>query len=220
MNTAGTNGELQRYYAARAQEYDQVYAKPERQDDLRQVESWLAGALAGRTLLEVACGTGYWTRLLAPVARRMSALDASPETLEIARARAGNASVHFTIGDAFRLPYGAGAFDAAFAGFWISHVPRGRVRAFLSELHRTLVAGARVVLLDNRYVEGSSTAIADTDPEGNTYQVRRLADGSMHRVLKNFPSEDEIRGVLPEVCTGVRYRAWQYYWAIEYGMKD
>lgn len=216
MNIPGPANELQAYYAARAREYDRIYAKPERQDDLRKIESWLPGVLAGRSVLEVACGTGYWTQFLSSAGARVTALDASPETLEIARSRAGNASVHFVVGDAFRLPVGQEAFDAAFAGFWISHVPVSRMPEFLDELHRTLAPAARVVLLDNRYVEGSSTLVAETDVEGNTYQLRSLSDGTTHRVLKNFPSEDQLRKALPRRCVDVRYHEWQYYWAIEY----
>jgi demethylmenaquinone methyltransferase/2-methoxy-6-polyprenyl-1,4-benzoquinol methylase len=218
VNTPGARGDLQEYYGARAREYDSIYSKPERQGDLRKIESWLPEVLAGRAILEVACGTGYWTQFLAPAATRVTALDAAAETLEVAKSRPGNSSVHFVLGDAFRLPLGTGAFEGAFAGFWISHVPRSRVPEFLDELHRTLRSSARVVFLDNRYVEGSSTPVTEMDADGNTYQMRRLSDGTSHRVLKNFPSEGELRHALPRRCTGVRYHEWQYYWAIEYGL--
>lgn len=217
MSNQVAGSELRDYYDARAVEYDRVYAKPERQPDLRRIERWLPGVFAGRTVLEVACGTGYWTQFIAPSAARVTGLDASRATLDIATSRAANASVQFVVGDAFRLPFGPGRFEGAFAGFWISHVPRRRVAEFLEALHRTLAPGARVVLLDNRYVEGSSTRIAEADAEGNTYQLRRLADGTAHRVLKNFPSECELRDALPSGCAGVRYHEWPYYWAIEYG---
>ncbi|PIF90927.1 hypothetical protein CLU86_1824 [Acidovorax sp. 62] len=58
---------MQDYYAARAKEYDQIYAKPTRQADLRQMEAWLPTVLAGRNVLEIACGTGYWTQFSEPV---------------------------------------------------------------------------------------------------------------------------------------------------------
>jgi ubiquinone/menaquinone biosynthesis C-methylase UbiE len=57
------------YYAARAPEYDSIYAKPERQADLRLIEAWLAEQCAGKQVLEVACGTGYWTHRARGVAR-------------------------------------------------------------------------------------------------------------------------------------------------------
>ncbi len=55
----------EKYYRARAQEYDQVYEKPERQADLARLRAWLAPVLDGRRVLEVAAGTGYWTAVYA-----------------------------------------------------------------------------------------------------------------------------------------------------------
>jgi ubiquinone/menaquinone biosynthesis C-methylase UbiE len=210
--------DLQAYYAARAPEYDRVYAKPERQQDLRAIERWIAPMFAGKSVLEVACGTGYWTQFLAPVAKAVVAVDASPETLQIAKSRVSAAHVQFTVGDAYRLPFGDASFDGGFAGFWISHVPRARVGEFLRGFHRALKPGAKTVLLDNRFVAGSSTTIAEQDSEGNTYQLRPLEDGSMHRVLKNFPSEAELRRDLAEVASEVCFHEWRYYWAVEYAV--
>ena len=209
---------MQEYYAARAPEYDRIYLKPERQRDLREIEAWLPTVFAGQRVLEVACGTGYWTQFIAPVAAGLLALDAAPPTLRIARERVRGPGVEFVVADAYALPVPAQAFDAAFAGFWFSHVPRSRVRAFLAGLHATLRPGARVVFLDNRYVEGSSTPVCERDAEGNTWQVRGLADGSRHKVLKNFPSEGDLREAVRGIAHDVRVRQWQYYWALEYAV--
>ena len=54
------------YYARRAQEYEQIYQKPERQIKLALLKAYLIKLLAERDVLEVACGTGYWTAFLAP----------------------------------------------------------------------------------------------------------------------------------------------------------
>jgi len=207
---------MHEYYAARAPEYDRVYKKPERQQDLREIERWLPSVFRGRSLLEVACGTGYWTQFLAPVAKSLLAVDASPETLRIAKARVPASQVQLVLGDAYRLPAGPRTFEGGFAGFWFSHVPRARVAEFLAGFHRALVPGAKVVLLDNRFVNGSSTPVAEQDGEGNTYQLRVLADGSTHRVLKNFPSEAELRRAVAGIASEVRLREWQYFWALEY----
>ncbi|WP_326537957.1 class I SAM-dependent methyltransferase [Pseudorhodoferax sp.] len=207
---------LHQYYAARAAEYDRVYDKPERQPDLRAIAQWLPQVLGGRRILEIACGTGHWTQFLAPVANGMLALDASHETLRIAQSRVQAGAVGFVRGDAYRLPVAQQKFDGAFAGFWYSHIPQRRVREFVQGLHATLLPGAKVVLLDNRFVEGSSTPIAERDAAGDTYQWRTLEDGSRHRVLKNFPSERALREAVAGLADEVRVHQWPYFWALEY----
>jgi len=124
--------------------------------------------------------------------------------------------VQFVLGDAYRLPVSSRRFDGAFAGFWFSHVPIASVGEFLHGLHRALVPGSKVVLLDNRFVESSSTAISERDADGNSYQLRKLADGSTHRVLKNFPSKRELHQAVHGVAKEVRHHEWQYFWALEY----
>ncbi len=209
---------MQDYYAARAAEYDRIYAKPERQDDLRQMEAWLPQVLAGRHVLEVACGTGYWTQFMAPVAAGVVALDGAVETLRIARHRIPGAPVRWLQGDAYALPLAAQSFDAAFAGFWWSHIPLDRIDTFLQGLHRTLKPGARVVFVDNLFVPGSSTPIAEHDCDGNTWQLRRLTDGSTHRVLKNFPSRDALLSAVAPWARISEYRVWQHFWALSYSL--
>jgi demethylmenaquinone methyltransferase/2-methoxy-6-polyprenyl-1,4-benzoquinol methylase len=203
------------YYAARAPEYDAIYRKPERQADLRAIEQWVPPKFVGARVLEIACGTGYWTQFIAPVARQVTGLDAAPETLDIARSRVPGSNVEFLVGDAYDPPRQP-RFDAAFCGFWFSHIPRARRREFVSGLHAALRPGARVVMLDNRYVEGSSTPVSEYDADGNGYQGRKLADGSTHLVLKNFPSERELRTLVADLGDGATFTSWNYYWAFEY----
>jgi demethylmenaquinone methyltransferase/2-methoxy-6-polyprenyl-1,4-benzoquinol methylase len=212
----GIERSMAAYYAARAHEYDRVYEKPERQADIRAIREWLPPIFEGANAVDVACGTGYWTRFIAPAARLTVGIDASIETLAIARLRVG-ANAALVVADAYRLPASGASFDAAFVGFWLSHIPRARRREFLCELHRVLEPGAVVVIVDNRYVEGSNHGIAERDAEGNTYQRRRLEDGSVHSVLKNFPSEAELRHAADTAgARRIEYRAWDYYWALRY----
>lgn len=207
---------MQEYYAARAQEYDKVYLKPERQSDLRAIEGWLPRVFEGASILEVACGTGYWTQFLAPVASRILAVDAVQETMSIAETRVARSKVEFLVGDAYALPRTEPGFDAGFAGFWYSHVPKSRAREFLANFNASLKPGAKVVLIDNRFVEGSSSPIHEQDEEGNTYQARRLSDGTVHRVLKNFPTQVELLLAAEGIGSHVKYHAWQHFWALEY----
>lgn len=204
------------YYAARAPEYDRIYDKPERQPDLTRLRAMLPPLFAGRRVLEIACGTGFWTQYIAPVARMVVALDAAPETMEIAARRVAGTRVQFVVGDAYTLPTGLGRFDAAFAGFWFSHVPLARQRGFLEGLAAALEPGAIVVLLDNRYVQGSSTPVAETDAQGDTYQLRPLDDGTTHRVLKNFPDQARLRAVVDGLGEQVELHWLDYFWLLSY----
>lgn len=207
---------MQSYYANRAPEYDSIYLKPERQSDLRAVENWLPTIFENSTMLEVACGTGYWTQFIAQTAAHVVAIDASPETLHVAADRMPNDKVELIVGDAYDLPAHLGKFNAAFAGFWFSHVPKSRRREFLSGLASLLVPGAKVVILDNLYVEGSSSPITKVDSDGNTYQARKLNDGSSHLVIKNFPSEVELQSSIDGFGVHGTLTLWQYFWAFEY----
>jgi len=208
---------LQAYYSARAREYERIYAKPERQADLRQLEGLLPAMFAGCRVLEVACGTGYWTRFLAQEASAVVAVDAAAETLAIAGGKPWPPGrVDFRVADAYALPDELGAFDAAFAGFWWSHVPVRDHARFLHSLDRRLTAGATVVLLDNLLVAGSSTPIDHRDADGNTYQRRRLDDGSEHVVLKNFPSETALRSATGAFGRNPRFTRFEYYWLFRY----
>ena len=216
----GADHELVDYYRRRAGEYEAIYALPERQADLARLRSMLAARLAGTRVLELACGTGYWTTLIATVAKSVLATDFSEEPMRIARAKSyPPGKVRFELADAYALEAALGRFDAAFAGFWWSHVPRERIDEFLASLHARLEPGARVLLLDNLYVEGNSTPVAEIDKVGNTYQMRTLGDGSRVRVLKNFVSQTELRERFAPCAASFSFEALQYYWLAEYRLK-
>jgi demethylmenaquinone methyltransferase/2-methoxy-6-polyprenyl-1,4-benzoquinol methylase len=208
---------LEAYYARRAAEYEKIYEKPERQADLARLRVDIPALFAGERVLEIACGTGYWTPLIAEQADSMLAVDYNEETLAIARAKKQRkANVRFQRADAYALPDWAERFSACYAGFWWSHIPLAKIDPFLRGLAERLEPAARVVFMDNRYVEGSSTAISRKDAEGNTYQSRRLADGSSHEVLKNFPTGPELRGRLARFGADVTFSEYEYYWLATY----
>lgn len=205
---------MKAYYQARAREYEAIYAKPERQDDLARLQAWLAEAVRGRSVIEVACGTGYWTAVAAAAARSIVATDINEGPLAIARAKGLAAHVRFAIGDAY-APQDAGVrHDAGMAHFWWSHVAKADQMRFLAGLTRCLAPGARLLMIDNRFAAASSTAISRRDASGNTYQARQLADGSTYEVLKNFPSPAELRTALGGIASSVEVLELDYFWAV------
>ena len=205
------------YYAQRAAYYERVYFKPERQVDLRAMEAWLPTVFAGRQVLEIACGTGWWTLHGARDALHWLATDLNPETFALARAKPMPAAVRFATVDAYTMAeLGNAQFDAAFTACWWSHVPLARLPGWLATLHARLLPGARVVMLDNAYVQTSSTPISRRDEAGNTYQNRPLDDGSVHEVLKNFPTREEAVAMLGPRAHDAKWIEYEHYWVLSY----
>ncbi len=204
------------YYAKRAREYERVYQKPERQADLLTLRNYLEKTFAGADVLEVACGTGYWTEVLARSAASIVATGVNEEVLAIARGKLIGPKVTFHQEDAYALRSSARRFNAGLSAFWWSHIPKSRLHAFLLGFHGVLSEGARVVFIDNVYVEGSSTPLSRADEHGDTYQIRRLDDGSTFEVCKNFPSESELLAAVRDLACDPRVEMLRYYWILSY----
>jgi len=212
--------QLENYYSKRAREYEQIYEKPERQRELEWLRRRIPEVFRGRTVLEVACGTGYWTQFIAPQAKRVYAGDINESVLEIAREKpipAGKAT--FIKSDAVALDNVPPGCNAAFAGFWWSHVKKTDLAQFVSRLAARLEPGSVVAILDNTYSEGSSTPVSRTDAEGNTYQMRKLANGESFEVLKNFPTPDELAAAVRGVAREAHLESVTYYWLLVFTLK-
>jgi SAM-dependent methyltransferase len=132
------------YYRAHAADYDVAYVGNDDWD--RCVEEL---PVAG-DVLELACGTGHWTRLLAARARSVTALDAAPEALALASRRVRGLPVELVQADVFawRPPR---RFDTVFFAFWLTHVPPDRFAGFWSMVAAALAPGGRVCFLDDRH---------------------------------------------------------------------
>jgi demethylmenaquinone methyltransferase/2-methoxy-6-polyprenyl-1,4-benzoquinol methylase len=208
------------YYALRAGEYDRIYTKPERQKDLAALRALLRDTFAGHDVLEVACGTGYWTQVISESAKSVLATDINEKVLEVARSKSySNSNVRFQIADAHTLADVACHFTAGFAGFWWSHIPRANLQAFLTAFHRKLLPGSLVVFLDNNYVEGSSTPVARRDADGNTYQKRKLENGTEFEVLKNFPTSAALRRDVSSHAADTVVAQFRHYWCLRYTLR-
>ena len=209
------------YYARRAPEYERIYEKPERQEELGQLKEFIRNSLAGRDVLEVACGTGYWTDVAANAAASINAFDINEEVLALARQKCIDPTkVTFQLGDAYQLPPQPRQFTAALAAFWWSHIPRKRRFEFLDSLRQHLSPGAILVIMDNTHVPDESTPIARTDADGNTYQIRKLEGGQTFEVLKNYPAEHELREAVARWFTDFEVQWLKYYWIMTCRMID
>ena len=153
--------EMIRYYAARAGEYDDWYLRRGRyshgpttdaawHSDLGAAAAWLAGRGFHGRIVELAAGTGWWSPVLAAQGQ-LTLCDAAPEPLEKARVRlaAAGLAARFQIRDAWSEPDTSA--DCLFAGFWLSHVDRGRLDEFLGLVARWLVPDGLFAFIDSRH---------------------------------------------------------------------
>lgn len=203
---------LAEYYRERASEYDAVYRKPERQQDLARLRQLLPPLVAGHHVLEIAAGTGYWTQVIAASAASVTATDLNRETLAVAAARDyGQADVRLLSADAYQLDQVPGDFSLVLCGFWWSHIGRADIGRFLAGVSER-APGARLVLLDNRFVPGSNHPVVRISPDGDGFQRRRLRDGREYEVLKNFPGRAQLAADLAPWSSGLQHTELQYYW--------
>jgi demethylmenaquinone methyltransferase/2-methoxy-6-polyprenyl-1,4-benzoquinol methylase len=183
------------YYRARAGEYDEWFLREGRYDrgpahreawftEVALVETALRTEIPRGEVLEIACGTGLWTRHLAEWHSRIVAVDASPEVIAINRQRVRSDRVHYVVADIFTQRPVA-RFDAVFFGFWLSHVPADRVEAFWRDVRASLRDGGRVFFVDS-LLEQSSTARDHDPPTRSGVVKRRLNDGREFDIVKIF----------------------------------
>ncbi|ANW19457.1 class I SAM-dependent methyltransferase [Streptomyces clavuligerus] len=181
------------YYRARAAEYDIAYSE-------RMHMPRLANALDGLPIhgdvLELACGTGQWTRLISDRARSLTALDAAPEMLSVARERLHGTPTRFLEADVFGWEPDR-RYDTVFFAFWLSHVPPVEMEAFWDLLRWTLAPGGRVVFLDDAPAKAE---IEEVVGEAQVPTVRRkLADGSHHLAVKVLRDSADLTSELRDL---------------------
>lgn len=184
------------YYRARAEEYDATSYGAMAADgtavDLPHPElraAWDALAALGPfdQILELACGTGVWTRLLRRVGRTLTALDAAPEMLALNRQQVGDAQIRYECVDLFAWEPEA-RYDLVFFAFWLSHVPPDRLDPFLDAVARAVRPNGRMFLVD----EPSSTPNKPPLPRAGDHETRPLLDGREFTIVKVYYDPAEL----------------------------
>jgi SAM-dependent methyltransferase len=186
------------YYRRRAAEFDMA-THGVGDETSRRIAALVDDLRPTGNVLELACGTGMWTARLVRWATTLTAVDASPEMIALARARTGDAPVHFQVADLFDWQP-ATRFDVVFFAFWLSHVPQGKLEDFWALIARALAPGGRAVFVDEPINGGSREAFVGDSGE---IVERRLSDGSSHRVVRVFWDPPELQ----ERLAGMGWRA-------------
>jgi ubiquinone/menaquinone biosynthesis C-methylase UbiE len=167
------------YYRARAPEYDAPVAGVTRL--VARATPLLQRLGPCRQILELACGTGTWTPVLLTIGQEITAIDAAPEMLQIARQKLGDASVRYEHANLFHWEP-MHAYDLVFFADWLSHVPPGRLDAFLEKVRRAIRPQGYLVMID----QYAPTAEDQRMATGEIYATRPLHDGRRFTIVKVF----------------------------------
>jgi 2-polyprenyl-3-methyl-5-hydroxy-6-metoxy-1,4-benzoquinol methylase len=214
------------YYRARAGEYDQSMLELGRYvsmggsvtgrpgdgggDEVAVLLEALEGIRPFDTVLELACGTGWWTQWLARHAQRVTAVDAAEEMLALNRERVHASNVRYVLADVFSWRPDR-RYDLVFFAFWLSHVPHDRFAAFWQLVRDSLAPNGRVFFIDELGTE--ETRAMEKRLEGDAV-LRELEDGRQFRAIKVFHDPAELEAKLRALAWNVEVRpaGRRFYW--------
>ena len=174
------------YYRARAQEYDESIAGVS--DLLESGRNLLLKLGKFDSILELACGTGIWTETLLQMGNEVTAVDAAPEMLNIARKKLGVERIKYQQADLFHWEP-AQQYDLVFFANWLSHVPPTALDDFLGKVKRSVRTGGQIAIIDQYQPSNSDKQIAKDD----IYATRPIEDGRQFTIVKAFYDLDVLQ---------------------------
>jgi ubiquinone/menaquinone biosynthesis C-methylase UbiE len=213
--------DIVKYYKRQAEDYEESYewSDPNRQEEQELIGDAIIESLRLRRVLEVACGAGYWTRVLSESAGMITATDIGEEVMELAKRKRYHCPVHFRKENAYDLSFDDASFDGGFAFSWFSHIPRNRIDPFLKGFHRVLQDGSRVFIADNIYIQAIGGELIRKESDANTYKHRTLKDGSEFIIVKNYFSAEQLVEVFGQHVAGFSKENVFYgkcFWYVDY----
>lgn len=212
--------EVAEYYHAIAPQYHKRlgYDKEDYAAASGAFRDLLSTMFSGRDVLELACGTGYWTRIAAKTAKSVLATDLNHSMITQAeKLSSEDDNIEFKVADAFSPENIPGQFSGAFSVLWWCHIPKQGIKNFLSALHNKLKPGSNILFICQ--LEDLDAENHELDSDGNIIAIRK-ADSRVYRIVKNVPSEKDIRELLSPVARDIQYSRYSDYglWSVSYSI--
>lgn len=210
-----------KYYRDRAKEYEEIYSwrDPYRQKEQNLMEKEIKEFLINSEIIDVGCGTGYWTQKVSEVAKSIIGIDINQSVLDIAYSKKYHCPTEFKIMDAYKLTNFNKYFSGALVTFWLSHVKKEDLNIWINNLHSILKNGAHVFFSDNNYIKDISGELITKQGDSNTYRLRTLNDGRKYLIVKNYYTLEEILQIFKKHTKGIKKENIFYgncFWWIKY----
>ena len=227
--SAQTLQEMRTYYRERAHEYDEWFLRQGRYSQGAEMDArWFAEVneafaaldtlrLAG-DVLELAPGTGIWTERLVRTATTITAVDASPEMIEINRAKVASDRVSYLQADLFSW-HPERTYDGVLFGFWISHVPLERLDGFLHSVAAMLRPGGKVFFMDGRRTPDGNFAHNQPPAQDSQLTTRILNDGRTFEIVKNYYDPVDLADKCRQAGFAITIRETATYFLYGYGTR-
>lgn len=215
-----SNQQVAKYYALLGEAVEDKYLEPDMDEDIDDMSIHLGNVLSGHTVLELGCGTGFWTEVAAESALSVLAVDINANLVDIARERGmPEGKVSFRVADALDLPEDIGKFTAVLVSFLWSHLNKKEQEQLLATLKKRLGKDVLLVILDDSFVEGFSETIARTDADGTTYEILTAPEGERFEVPKSYQSDSALRKKLGNVGKEIKIERIEFFWILTCRLK-
>lgn len=176
-----------------------------------------------REALDIGCGTGAFSSLLAKTSERVLALDLSPNMIGLARERSAQfPNIEFEVADVLTRELPAETFDCIATIATLHHLP---VEELLPKLKRALKAGGVLLILDLFQAEGLSDAVMSTLAVPLSLGLRLVKHGRLlpprevrrawdeHGRHDSYLTLAQVREVCAQMLPGAvltRHLLWRY----------
>ena len=173
--------------------------------------------------LEIGCGTGAFSRLLASRSDRVLALDLSPQMIRIAKERSEQyPNIDFQIADAMTWEFPSEQFDCVASIATLHHLP---LEETLSKMAEALRINGTLIILDLFQAEGLSDVLASALAVPANILLKLINTGHLreprevrqawaeHGRSDSYPTLSQIRQICASVLPGAKVRKhllWRY----------
>ncbi len=144
--------------------------------------------IAGKRVLDAACGTGYGTDLLGQHAKEAVGVDLAPEAVTYAREHYQNPALQFLVGDVEHLNFPEGSFDVTVSYETLEHVPHPE--AFIQELRRLLKPGGLIIISTPNKPAFKERKLFPYNP----FHIKEYTWEEFHEVINKHFTQSEFYG--------------------------